>query len=491
MPVPPTGSAPAPTAPAPTAPAPLPAPPTGAGPPAPGAPGGEGLAGSLRPRHLTMLALGGVIGAGLFVGSGTGLRIAGPAIILSYALAAALALLVMRMLGEMAAAMPAGGSFSVYADRALGRWAGFTAGWLYWAVTAIAIAIELIAAATILHQWMPAVPQWAIALVALGVFTQSNMLSVSSFGEAEFWFAGIKVAAIIAFLALGVAALCGAVPGVDAPGMANLTGRGGFLPQGWNSVVAGLLTVVFAFGGMEVITMAAAESGDPARSVTKAVGSAIWRISLFYLGSIAVIITLLPWDAAVPGRSPYVAVLDRLGIPGAGRLIEVVVLIALLSAMNANLYGASRMAHSLAVRGEAPRLLRRTSGRGAPRPAVAASAAFGFVAIGLDHCWPERILPFLAKAMGGSMLYMWLTVAAAHLVLRRRLERESPHLLVVRTRGFPYLSWLAAAGIVAVLLLMAVDPQARGQLGWSTLLVLVLLAAAGVRALWARRASGR
>ncbi|MEU9716620.1 amino acid permease [Streptomyces sp. NPDC047976] len=451
------------------------------------APADGELAGALRPRHLTMLALGGVIGAGLFVGSGTGLRIAGPAIILSYALAAALALLVMRMLGELAAAMPASGSFSVYADRALGRWAGFTAGWLYWAVTVIAIAIELIAAATILHQWMPAVPQWAIALVALAVFTQSNMLSVSSFGEAEFWFAGIKVAAIIAFLALGVAALCGAVPGVDPPGMDNLTGRGGFLPQGWDSVVAGLLTVVFAFGGMEVVTMAAAESGDPARSVTKAVGSAIWRISLFYLGSMAVIVTLLPWDAATPGRSPYVAVLDRLGIPGAGRLIEVVVLIALLSAMNANLYGASRMAHSLAARGEAPKALLRTSARGAPRLAVAASAAFGFVAIALDHRWPERILPFLAKAMGGSMLYMWLTVAAAHLVLRRRLERESPHLLVVRMRGFPYLSWLAAAGIVAVLVLMAFDPEARGQLGWSTLLVLVLLAVAGVRALRTRR----
>ncbi|EFL13545.1 LOW QUALITY PROTEIN: GABA permease, partial [Streptomyces sp. C] len=284
--------------------------------------------------------------------------------------------------------------------RALGRWAGFTAGWLYWAVTVIAIAIELIAAATILHQWMPAVPQWTIALVALAVFTQSNMFSVSSFGEAEFWFAGIKVAAIIAFLALGVAALCGAVPGVDPPGMDNLTGRGGFLPQGWDSVVAGLLTVVFAFGGMEVVTMAAAESGDPARSVTKAVSSAIWRISLFYLGSMAVIVTLLPWDAATPGRSPYVAVLDRLGIPGAGRLIEVVVLIALLSAMNANLYGASRMAHSLAARGEAPKALLRTSARGAPRLAVAASAAFGFVAIALDHRWPERILPFLAKGHG-------------------------------------------------------------------------------------------
>ncbi|RSS80372.1 amino acid permease [Streptomyces sp. WAC06614] len=475
-----------------TAPAPTPTHDTCAGPaqqdppPPQGPRQPEGLAGTLRPRHLTMLALGGVIGAGLFVGSGTGLRVAGPAIIISYALAAALALLVMRMLGEMAAAMPASGSFSVYADRALGRWAGFTAGWLYWWVTVVAIAIELIAASTILHQWMPAVPRWAVALVALAAFTQSNMLSVSSFGEAEFWFAGIKVAAIIAFLALGVAALCGAVPGVDSPGLANLTGHGGFLPQGWDSVVAGLLTVVFAFGGMEVITMAAAESGDPARSVTQAVSSAIWRISLFYLGSIAVIITLLPWDAVEPGRSPYVAVLDRLGVPGAGRLIEVVVLIALLSAMNANLYGASRMAHSLAARGDAPRLLLRTSRRGAPRAAVAASAAFGFVAIALDHGWPDQVLPFLAKAMGGAMLYMWLTVAAAHLVLRRRLEREEPHLLVVRMRGFPYLSWAAAAGIVAVLVLMAFDPGSRGQLGWSTLLVLALLAVAGVRALHGR-----
>ncbi|RLU94723.1 amino acid transporter [Streptomyces griseocarneus] len=442
--------------------------------------GGE-LGNGLRPRHLTMLALGGVIGAGLFVGSGTGLRVAGPAIIVSYALAAGLALLVMRMLGELAAAMPASGSFSVYAERALGKWAGFTAGWLYWWVTVIAIAIELIAASTILHQWLPGIPQWAVALVALGVFTGTNMLSVASFGEAEFWFAGIKVAAIIAFLALGVTAMCGGLPGVASPGLTNITGHGGFLPQGWNSIVAGLLAVVFAFGGMEVITMAAAESGDPARSVTKAVNSAIWRISLFYLGSIAVIVALLPWDRAEPGRSPYVAVLDLLGVPGAGRLIEGVVLIALLSAMNANLYGASRMAYSLAARGDAPRALLGTSRRGAPRPAVAASAAFGFVAVWLDHEWPERILPFLAKAMGGAMLFMWLTVAAAHLVLRRRLERESPELLVVRMRGFPYLSWVAVAGIVAVLILMAFDATARPQLAWSALLVAVLLVASAVR----------
>ncbi|MGA5132809.1 amino acid permease [Streptomyces olivoreticuli] len=444
--------------------------------------GGE-LGNGLRPRHLTMLALGGVIGAGLFVGSGTGLRVAGPAIIVSYALAAGLALLVMRMLGELAANMPASGSFSVYAERALGKWAGFTAGWLYWWVTVIAIAIELIAASSILHQWLPAVPQWTFALVALAVFTIANMLSVASFGEAEFWFAGIKVAAIIAFLALGVTAMCGALPGVHSPGLDNITGHGGFVPQGWNSIVAGLLAVVFAFGGMEVITMAAAESGDPARSVTKAVNSAIWRISLFYLGSIAVIVALLPWDSAEPGRSPYVAVLDRLGVPGAGRLIEVVVLIALLSAMNANLYGASRMAHSLAARGAAPRALLRTSRRGAPRLAVAASAAFGFCSIALDHAWPERILPFLAKAMGGAMLFMWLTVAVAHLVLRRRLERDSPEALVVRMRGYPYLSWTAVVGIVTVLVLMALDVKARGQLGWSALLVLVLLGIAAVRSM--------
>lgn len=310
----------------------------------------EPLSHSLKQRHLTMLGLGGVIGAGLFVGSGAGITIAGPAIICSYLLAGVLAMLVMRALGEMSAAMPASGSFSVYAEKALGRWAGFSAGWLYWFLLVVVLAVEATAAAKIANGWLPSVDQWVWVLVFMVVFTVSNLAAVRNFGEFEFWFAALKVGAIVLFLILGTLAVFGFLPDTDAIGMANLTGQGGFFPNGASGVVAGMLAVVFAFGGLEVVTIAAAESDDPARSVARAVRSAVWRILFFYVGSMLVIVTLLPWDSLEPGQSPYVAVLDSIGIPHAGQIMDVVIFVALLSALNANLYGSSRMVFSLAER---------------------------------------------------------------------------------------------------------------------------------------------
>ncbi|PCG81805.1 amino acid transporter [Streptomyces sp. WZ.A104] len=428
----------------------------------------------LASRHLTMLALGGVIGAGLFVGSGQGLALAGPAVLVSYLLAALIALAIMRMLGELAAALPVSGSFSVYADKALGPWAGFTTGWLYWWITAIAIAVEAVAAAGIVHQWIPALPSWTAALLFMALFTALNTLSVKMFGEAEFWFASLKVAAIIAFIALGVAALAGWLPGTPSPGTAHLTGHGGFAPHGVTGIFAALLAVIFAFGGMEVIAMAAAESANPSLAVSRAVRSAIWRIALFYIGSVAVLAALLPWTSARPGHSPYPQALERLGIPAAGTVTEAVVLIALLSALNANLYGTSRMLHSLALRDDAPAALAPVSPKGSPRRAVVASAAIGFLCIPLEAARPGGVLPVLAEAMGGAMLFMWLTVAVSHLVLRRRLERTQPDLLVLRTPGFPGVTIAVIAVLVAVIAAMAFDPSARGQILASALLACVL-----------------
>ena len=317
-----------------------------------------------------MLGLGGVIGAGLFVGSGAGIAVAGPGIVLSYLIAGALAMLVMRMLGEMSAAMPASGAFSVHAERALGRWAGFSVGWLYWFLLVVVLAVEATGAARIANGWVPGVPQWGWVLIFMVVFTVANLAAVKNFGEFEFWFATLKVTAIVLFLVLGLLAVFGVLPDTEPVGLANLTGQGGFLPHGWGGVISGVLAVVFAFGGLEVVTIAAAESDDPARAVGRAVRSAVWRILFFYVGSMLVIVTLLPWSSMEPGKSPYVAVLDSIGVPGAGQIMNIVVFVALLSALNANLYGSSRMVFSLAERGEAPRALLKVSGRGAaPRRA--------------------------------------------------------------------------------------------------------------------------
>ncbi|MEU6892193.1 amino acid permease [Streptomyces sp. NPDC046557] len=448
----------------------------------------EPLSHSLKQRHLTMLGLGGVIGAGLFVGSGAGVSIAGPAIICSYLLAGVLAMLVMRMLGEMSAAMPASGSFSVYAEKALGRWAGFSAGWLYWFLLVVVLAVEATGAAKIANGWVPSVDQWVWVLVFMVVFTVTNLTAVKNFGEFEFWFAALKVGAIVLFLILATLAIFGLLPDTDPVGVQNLRGHGGFFPKGFDGVVAGMLAVVFAFGGLEVVTIAAAESDDPARSVARAVRSAVWRILFFYVGSMLVIVTLLPWDSLEPGQSPYVAVLDSIGIPSAGQIMQIVVFVALLSALNANLYGSSRMVFSLAERGDAPKGLLKVSGGGVPRRAVFASVAFGFASVVLNLLWPDTVFLYMLNAVGAVLLFVWALIAVSQLRLRRRIEREMPERLTLPMWCFPYLTWAALLGMAAVLVLMLFDDSARPQLLWSSGAAAVVLVIAGVRELRARRA---
>ncbi|WP_392757686.1 amino acid permease [Streptomyces sp. LN590] len=451
----------------------------------------EPLSHGLKQRHLTMLGLGGVIGAGLFVGSGAGIAVAGPGIVVSYLIAGALAMLVMRMLGEMSAAIPASGAFSVHAERALGRWAGFSVGWLYWFLLVVVLAVEATAAAQIAHGWVPGVDQWAWVLTFMVVFTVTNLTAVKNFGEFEFWFAALKVAAIVIFLVLGLLAVFGLLPDTDPAGLTNLTGQGGFLPNGWGGVVSGVLTVVFAFGGLEVVTIAAAETDNPARAVGRAVRSAVVRILFFYVGSMLVIVTVLPWTAQRAGLSPYVKVLDAIGVPSAGQIMNIVVFVALLSALNANLYGASRMVFSLAERGEGPRGLLKVSGSvgggGVPRRAVLASVAFGFVSVLLNLKWPDSVFLYLLNSVGAVLLFVWGLIAASQLRLRRRLEREAPEALTLRMWCFPWLTWVTLAALVAVLVLMLTDDVARPQVLWSAGATGLVLLVAGARELRDRR----
>ncbi|MFC8265330.1 amino acid permease [Streptomyces cinereoruber] len=452
-----------------------------------GAAPAEGLSHGLKQRHLSMIALGGVIGAGLFVGSGAGIAAAGPSIVIAYSLSGILVMLVMRMLGEMSAANPASGSFSVHAERAFGSWAGFTSGWAFWFLLCVAVGLEGIGAAKIMTGWFPGSPEWAWVALFMVVFCATNLAAVKNFGEFEFWFAALKVGAIVLFLGIGVLAITGLLPGADAPGTANLTGDGGFFPHGSEGLIVGLLASVFAYGGLETVTIAAAESEHPVQGVAKAVRTAMWRIALFYIGSMAVIVTLVPWDdAAVVEKGPYVATLDHLGIPGAGQIMNVVVLVALLSAMNANIYGASRMAGSLVARGQGPKALGRTFG-GVPRPAVLASSLFGFGCVLLSYWRPDDIFVWLLNTIGAIILVVWFFIAASQLVLRRRTEREAPEKLVVRMWAFPFLTWVALAGMTVVFVLMAREEGTRVQLYWTGGLTLLLAAVGLVRQKAARK----
>ncbi|WEO97420.1 amino acid permease [Streptomyces sp. FXJ1.172] len=436
---------------------------------------GASLSHGLKQRHLSMIALGGVIGAGLFVGSGAGIAAAGPSIVIAYTVSGLLVMLVMRMLGEMSAAYPSSGSFSAHAERAIGPWAGFAAGWSFWILLCTAVGLEGIGAAHIVSGWVPGTPEWAWVALFMLVFCGTNLAAVKNFGEFEFWFAALKVGAISLFLVLGVLAIAGVLPGTHAPGTSNLSD---FLPHGSNGLIIGLLASVFAYGGLETVTIAAAESQDPVRGVASAVRTAMWRIALFYIGSMAVVVTLVPWNSAeVVSKGPYVATLDHLGIPGAGRLMNVVVLVALLSAMNANIYGSSRIAFSLVERGQGPRLLARLSG-GVPRIAVLTSCVLGFVCVLLSYWRPNDVFKWLLNMIGAVILVVWIFIAVSQLLLRRRVERESPEKLVVRMWAFPVLTWVALAGMATIFVLMAREADTRMQL-YSTGAMTLALAAVG------------
>ncbi|WP_030412475.1 amino acid permease [Streptomyces sp. NRRL S-1448] len=438
--------------------------------------GGSVLSHGLKQRHLSMIALGGVIGAGLFVGSGAGIAAAGPAIVLLFIGAGALVMLIMRMLGEMSAARPSTGSFSVHAEQELGSWAGVTSGWMYWLMLCAGVAAEATAAGTIMHTWVPFLPGYGWVAVFMAFFCASNLTAVKNFGEFEFWFAAIKVATIVAFLVLGVLGILGVFG--NPPGTRHLTGHGGFFPTGAAGLAAGLLTTISGFAGLETVTIAAAESDHPSRNVARAVRTAVWRIAVFYIGSMAVVVTLVPWnDPKVATEGPYVTVLDRLGIPAAGTIMQVVVLVALLSAMNANIYGSSRMAYSLVNRGQGPRFLSRVT-RGVPAAAVLASCAFGFAAVIAGIVWPTTVFAWLLNIAGCAVLVVWSIVCLTQLRMRRRLEREAPELLSVRMWGFPYLTWLAFAAILGIFAVMAASAAGRQQLA-GTALVVAALATAG------------
>ena len=424
----------------------------------------------LKQRHLTMIAIGGVIGAGLFVGSGVVINETGPAAFLSYALAGVLIVMVMRMLGEMATADPQTGSFTHYARKALGGWAGFSAAWLYWYFWVIVVGFEAVAGAKILTFWFDA-PLWLLSLGLMVLMTATNLFSVSSFGEFEFWFAGIKVATIVAFLALGTAFALGLWPnkGMD---FSNLTAHGGFLPHGGSSIVTAIVVVIFSMVGAEIATIAAAESDDPKRAIAKATNSVVARILVFFVGSIFLLAVILPWNSTEIGASPYVAAFKAMGIPFADSILNAVVLTAVLSCLNSGLYTASRMLFVLAGRREAPAAMTRVTSRGVPAAAILTSTVVGFLCVIAAAVSPDTIFSFLLNSSGAIILFVYLLIAISQVVLR---QRTTPDKLIVKMWFHPVLSIATIAGIVAVLAQMYLQEEVRPQLLLSLLVWVVTL----------------
>ena len=380
--------------------------------------------------------------------------------------------MVMRMLAEMAVANPSTGSFADYARTALGDWAGFSVGWLYWYFWVIVVGFEATAGAKIIQYWWKGPELWLLALGLMVLMTATNLISVKSYGEFEYWFAGIKVAAIVAFLVLGAMFVLGLWPGQDLD-FGNLTEHGGFLPNGPSAIFSSIVVVVFSMVGAEIATVAAAESHDPKKAIAKATQSVIVRVLTFYVGSVFLLVCILPWNNTELGASPYVAAFTEMGIPGADDLMNAVVLTAVLSCLNSGLYTASRMLFVLAGRREAPLSLITVNRRGVPVWSILASTVVGFLCVIAAYVSPDTVFLFLLNSSGAVILFVYLLIAISQYVLRRQTPAEK---LTVKMWFFPYLTIVAALGIVGVLLQMFLTDATRSQLLLSLLSWGVVLA---------------
>jgi GABA permease len=433
---------------------------------------------------LTMIAIGGVIGAGFFVGSGVVIRTAGPAAFLTYALCGVLIILLMRMLGEMAAANPSTGSFADYARKALGGWAGFSVGWLYWYYWVIVVGFEAVAGAKVMTYWFH-VPLWLVSLILMLAMTATNLFSVSSYGEFEFWFAGIKVATIAGFLVLGTLFVVGLWPHKRLD-TSNLTSHGGMFPHGAQGVFAAIVVVIFSMVGAEVATIAAGETPNPKRAIQRATNAVAARIAIFFVCSVFLLVVILPWNSVEVGASPYVAALKHMGIPGADHTMNAIVLTAVLSCLNSGLYTSSRMLFVLAARQEAPAQLMKVSRRGVPYVAIVCSSLVGFGCVLMAWLSPGTVFIFLLNSSGAIVLFVYLLIAWSQIVLRLNTPPEK---LRVKMWWFPALSILTLIAIIAVLVQMAFDHDARDQF-WLSLLSWAVVVVVYFAGKWWRRRAG-
>jgi GABA permease len=433
------------------------------------------LSRSLAPRHLTMISIGGMIGAGLFVASSAAIVAAGPAIVLSYLIAGAVVLLIMRMLGEMAVAMPRIQSFADFARAGLGHWAGFTVGWLYWFFWIVVVPVEAIAGAKLLQLWLP-LPMWELGLVLVAIMTIVNLMSARSFGEFEFWFASIKVAAIIVFIVLAASAVFG-LNGHSALGFGNLTSHAGFMPFGPIAVLAGVTTVFFSLAGAEIVTIAAAESSEPAQAVARLTSSVVWRILIFYVGSILLIVTVIPWNSIIPGHSPFTSALQAMHVPYTSTIMSLIILTAVLSCLNSCFYVTSRVLFALAKQGDAPGWLVKTSANHVPRRSVMLGSIAGVAGVLADLFSPNGVFAFLINASGALFLFIYIAIAAAQIRLRYARQAQDKPEPPLRMWLFPWTSYLAIAAMIGVLIAMAITPELAQELWVSLLTVAITLIA--------------
>src|SRR6202163_5024631 len=433
------------------------------------------LSRSLKGRHLTMISIGGIIGAGLFVSSSTSIIAGGPASFISYAITGLLILLVMRMLGEMATALPNVRLFTEFARAGLGDGAGFVVGWLYWYFWVLVVPVEAIAGAKILQHWLPGFSPLQIGIGLMTVMTCVNLMSARSYAEFEFWFASIKVTAIVVFIAIATSYAFGwSAPHGSTFG--NLVDYGGFTPHGWIAVLAAVPTVFFAMTGAEITTIDAAESAEPGRAVARMGSAVIGRILVFYVISVFLIVAVTPWDTVRSGESPFTLALNTMHVPWAGDIMTVIILTAVLSCMNSAFYVSSRVLFILAAHGDAPKGLVKLNARKVPVGSVLMGSLAGFLGI-LAATEAKGVFDFLVSSSGALAVYIYMAIAAAQIALRKRRERNGEPLPPVVMWLFPWLSYAAIAAMGAVLIAMAFTPSLQQDFKFSCITLVVALGA--------------
>jgi GABA permease len=424
------------------------------------------LSRSLQGRHLAMISIGGIIGAGLFVGSSTSIIAAGPAVFISYAITGMLILLVMRMLGEMATALPQVRSFTEFARAGLGNGAGFVVGWLYWYFWVIVVPVEAIAGAKILQHWLPFLSQLQIGLGLMAVMTGVNLMSARSYAEFEFWFASIKVAAILVFIVIAASFAFGWTAPAGAT-FGNLVNFGGFTPHSWIAVLAAAPTVFFAMTGAEITMVAAAESAQPGPAIAKMTTTVIWRILIFYVASVFLIVSVVPWNTVRSGESPFTLALNTMHVPWAPNVMSIIILTAVLSCLNSAFYVSSRVLFILAEHGDAPQSFVKLNKRRVPVVSVLIGAAAGFLGIIAATEAPQKVFDFLVSASGALIVFVYMTTAVAQIALRRRRQRNSEANPPISMWLFPYLSFAAVGCMAGVLVAMAFRPSQQQDLEFS------------------------
>jgi L-asparagine transporter-like permease len=439
------------------------------------------LSKSLLARHLMMISIGGIIGGGVFVGSSGAIATIGPAVVLSYISAGIVVFSVIWLLARMAMDQPGLGSFTEYVRAGLGGGAGFVTGWLYWWFWVVVVAFEALVGAQTAHAWLPMFEVWQIGLGLMVILTAVNLSSARSYGEFEFWFASIKVAAIVVFIVIAAGWLLG-VKNPASPGLSNLTAHQGFAPFGWIAILSGTTTVIFSMVGAEIVTVAAAESAESNLTMSRLAANVVLRILLFYVLAIALILCIVPWNEFKAGDSTFALALARMGVPGAATIMNVIVLTAVLSCLNSGVYVTARVLFAMADHGDAPRWLTAVNKRQVPARAILLGSAFGFIVMLLNFNAAE-LFNFLMNSSGALMMFTYTFVALAHY----KFPYSRPELR--SAGGAQWIAGIAALAMVAVMVAMGFMPNKQPEMQASLACLGFIVVALFIKRAWSRRSA--